>query len=102
MEKSRAACGVISDGALCSGAATAACVMSVAPKSVAIGEMPFMVCSSRGQFGARHFDKVMFNLPIPRFNPGNTLHLALAWGFVGIPLAWGVVQTLINAMKLFQ
>jgi len=28
--------------------------------------------------------------------------LILAWGFVGIPLAWGVIQTLINAMKLFQ
>ena len=28
--------------------------------------------------------------------------LVLAWGFVGIPLAWGVIQTLINAMKLFQ
>jgi hypothetical protein len=32
----------------------------------------------------------------------NTLQLALAWGFVGIPLAWGVFQTLLNAMKLFQ
>ena len=31
-----------------------------------------------------------------------TLQLALAWGFVGIPLAWGVIQTLINSMKLFQ
>lgn len=31
-----------------------------------------------------------------------TLKLVLAWGFVGIPLAWGVLQTLINAMKLFQ
>jgi hypothetical protein len=31
-----------------------------------------------------------------------TLELALAWLFVGIPLTWGVVQTLINAMKLFQ
>jgi hypothetical protein len=31
-----------------------------------------------------------------------TLHLVLAWGFVGIPLAWGVVQTVLNAMKLFQ
>ena len=30
------------------------------------------------------------------------LHLALAWGFVGIPLAWGVIQTLLNALKLFQ
>ena len=31
-----------------------------------------------------------------------TLKLVLAWGFVGIPLAWGVIQTLLNAMKLFQ
>lgn len=28
--------------------------------------------------------------------------VAAAWIFVGIPLAWGVIQTLINAMKLFQ
>lgn len=33
---------------------------------------------------------------------GNAIKLLLAWGFVGIPLAWGVIQTLINAMKLFQ
>ena len=33
---------------------------------------------------------------------GNALKLALAWGFVGIPLVWGVVQTLINAVKAFQ
>jgi hypothetical protein len=32
----------------------------------------------------------------------NTLQLILAWGFVGIPLAWGVIQTIENAMKLFQ
>jgi hypothetical protein len=31
-----------------------------------------------------------------------TLRLVLAWGFVGIPLAFGVLQTLINSMKLFQ
>jgi hypothetical protein len=30
------------------------------------------------------------------------LHLALAWGFVGIPLAWGVFQTVQNALKLLQ
>ncbi|MGA2288657.1 MAG: hypothetical protein ABSG20_09405 [Bradyrhizobium sp.] len=30
------------------------------------------------------------------------LKLLLAWGFVGIPLLWGVLQTLSNAMKLFQ
>jgi hypothetical protein len=31
-----------------------------------------------------------------------TLQLVLAWGFVGIPLVLGVLQTLINSMKLFQ
>ena len=35
-------------------------------------------------------------------NGTSGLQLALAWGFVGIPLLWGVVQTLENAMKLFQ
>jgi len=33
---------------------------------------------SRGQWGARHFDKVIFNLPIPRFNTNNELHLSIA------------------------
>jgi len=31
-----------------------------------------------------------------------TLQLAAAWLFVGIPLAGGVIQTLINAMQLFH
>jgi hypothetical protein len=31
----------------------------------------------------------------------SAFQLVLAWGFVGIPLAWGVYQTLLNAMKLF-
>ncbi len=30
------------------------------------------------------------------------LQLVLAWGFVGIPLVLGVLQTLANSMKLFQ
>ncbi len=30
------------------------------------------------------------------------IDLVLAWGFVGIPLAWGVLQTLRNALKLFR
>jgi hypothetical protein len=34
--------------------------------------------------------------------PTTTAQLVLAWSFVGIPLLFGVVQTLINAMKLFQ
>jgi len=35
-------------------------------------------------------------------NGTTTLQLVLAWGFVGIPLVWGVFQTLLNALKLFQ
>lgn len=35
-------------------------------------------------------------------NGTTALHLILAWGFVGIPLAWGVIETLINAFKLFR
>jgi SAM-dependent methyltransferase len=33
---------------------------------------------ARGQFGARHFDKVIWALPIPIFNPAVDLHLELA------------------------
>ena len=32
---------------------------------------------------------------------GNGTKLVLAWGFVGIPLIWGVIETGINALKLF-
>ena len=32
----------------------------------------------QGQWGARHFDKYVFNLPIPRFDAGNPLHYELA------------------------
>ena len=38
----------------------------------------------------------------PRSRSGNGLKLALAWGFVGIPLVWGVIQTLVNAIKAFH
>ena len=33
---------------------------------------------ARGQFGARHFDKVMFTMPIPRFDTAVALHNELA------------------------
>ncbi|MGI9170320.1 MAG: hypothetical protein ACR2FH_09120, partial [Caulobacteraceae bacterium] len=33
---------------------------------------------ARGLFGARHFDKVMFTLPIPRFSPAVAAHRDLA------------------------
>ncbi len=32
----------------------------------------------------------------------STLHLILAWSFVGIPFVWGVLETLHNAMQLFH
>jgi hypothetical protein len=35
-------------------------------------------------------------------NGTTPLHLILAWGFVGVPLTWGVIETLLNALKLFQ
>ena len=33
---------------------------------------------AQGQWGSRHFDKYIFNLPIPRFDGGNGLHRRLA------------------------
>ena len=38
----------------------------------------------------------------PAHSSRNGVKLVLAWGFVGIPLVWGVVQTLLNAIKAFQ
>ena len=32
----------------------------------------------------------------------NGLKLTLAWLFVGIPLAWGVIETLLHSLKLFE
>lgn len=45
--------------------------------------------------------------PLPYFTEppsgaNNLWHLALAWGFVGTPLMWGVYGTVVNALKLFQ
>ena len=33
---------------------------------------------SQGQWGARHFDKYVFNLPIPRYDSANALHRRLS------------------------
>ena len=35
-------------------------------------------------------------------NRSNAIKLFLAWTLVGVPLVWGVVQTLVNAIKAFQ
>jgi hypothetical protein len=32
----------------------------------------------------------------------NSLKLVLAWLLVGIPLLWGVIKTIQNAMNLFH
>jgi len=31
----------------------------------------------------------------------NAVKLALSWTLVGIPLAWGIWVTIVNALKLF-
>ena len=33
---------------------------------------------------------------------GQRIKLILAWALVGLPLLWGVMQTLDNALKLFK
>lgn len=33
---------------------------------------------------------------------GTTLRLALSWGLVSIPLVWGVYQTVVKSMALFE
>ena len=35
-------------------------------------------------------------------NGTSPLELAAAWIFVGIPLAWGVIETIINATAFFK
>ncbi|HEV2263842.1 MAG TPA: hypothetical protein VGR79_04845 [Stellaceae bacterium] len=33
---------------------------------------------------------------------GNGVKLVLAWLFVGVPLTWGVIETLLHSLKLFE
>lgn len=40
--------------------------------------------------------------PTPAPSGSSAIRLILAWSFVGIPLLWGVLETLRNALKLFQ
>jgi MFS family permease len=44
----------------------------------------------------------MTNTPEKTQGPIRPIHLILAWGLVGIPLIWGVWQTMLNALKLFK
>lgn len=34
--------------------------------------------------------------------PSGSLKIILAWLFVGLPLAWGVLQTVYKSMALFR
>lgn len=38
----------------------------------------------------------------PDTAPSSGAALAVAWLFVGIPLAWGVTQTFLKALALFK
>jgi len=38
----------------------------------------------------------------PRTRKTLPIELILAWGFVGIPLLWGIAMTLASAVKLFE
>jgi hypothetical protein len=37
----------------------------------------------------------------PNARQSSPASLILAWGFVGIPLLWGIAMTLASAVKLF-
>ncbi len=51
-------------------------LMSVLNSDAARGRVAHM--QARGQWGARHFDKLLFELPIPRFDSKDALHKDLA------------------------
>ncbi|MGA8229919.1 MAG: hypothetical protein WB795_00450 [Candidatus Acidiferrales bacterium] len=38
----------------------------------------------------------------PNAKKSSGFRLLVAWAIVGVPLAWGVYNTLLNSMKLFQ
>jgi hypothetical protein len=38
----------------------------------------------------------------PGSSAGQTLKLALFWAFVGIPLLWGVAETIAKATAMFR
>ena len=40
--------------------------------------------------------------PPPAAPPGTGVRLALSWGLVCIPLFWGVYQTVVKSLALFE
>ena len=42
------------------------------------------------------------NQPVEAPRGNSSVLLIFAWLFVGVPLAWGVTQTLIKSMALFH
>ena len=65
-------------------------VQELAQAFAARATMPDMLLFGALAFGAKESSEL------------KTPAALLAWGFVGIPLAWGVIETINNAMKLFQ
>jgi hypothetical protein len=55
----------------------------------------------RGRSGSGVRERVMESTRQPS-GTGNGIKLVLAWGIVGIPLVWGIIQTLVNIIKAFQ
>jgi hypothetical protein len=49
--------------------------------------------------GGNHMNTNNQSAPLPT---ETVIKLIASWVFVGIPLVFGVIYTLINAMKLFQ
>jgi hypothetical protein len=41
-------------------------------------------------------------MPTAEHRPSSTATLALAWLAVGLPLLWGVAQTITKALALFR
>jgi|SRR5271168_3535814 hypothetical protein len=57
--------------------------------------------------GITTMEQPEFTDPLPYFSEppsgaDNFWRLLLAWGFVGLPLLWGVYGTVVNALTLFE
>jgi hypothetical protein len=39
---------------------------------------------------------------VPQYAKSSPISIALAWLAVGLPLAWGVLQTIVKSLALFQ
>ncbi|SDV46128.1 MFS transporter small subunit [Chitinasiproducens palmae] len=47
-------------------------------------------------------DTALNGTAVPSSRPTSPVALAVFWAGVSIPLAWGVINTLVQAVKLFR